>query len=102
MCPPASAHHHHAGGLANSATKTVIALSRGSKIKTYRTWAEFDAFCAASDDPRDTLAQQVTARARSPGFGPARSLDGLRAGLRQWWRSTGKRVIRASRGDDER
>merc|ERR1719272_1183574 len=28
-----------ARGLANSATKTVIALSRGSKIKTYRTWA---------------------------------------------------------------
>ena len=28
-----------ARGLANSATKTVIALSRGSKIKTYRTCA---------------------------------------------------------------
>ena len=28
-----------ARGLASSATKTVIALSRGSKIKTYRTWA---------------------------------------------------------------
>ena len=107
-----------ARGLANSATKTVIALSRGSKIKTYCTcapmwkprpvwpasqnlsanrprlagaeswpsrgaawsliwhwrwlgvlegesgqslwacspphrWAEFDAFCAASDDPRE-------------------------------------------------
>ena len=53
-----------ARGLAKSATHTVIALSRESKIRTYRTWDEFEAFCEASDDPRDKLAQQAIQRGR--------------------------------------
>ena len=63
-------------------------------------WAEFDAFCAASDDPRDTLAQQVAARAGAPRFAPARSLEGLRTSLQQWWVSSGRGVPEP--GDDAR
>ena len=55
-----------ARGLAKSATQTVIALSRESKIKTYRTWDEFDAHCQRSDDPRDKLAQRVVERSKRP------------------------------------
>ena len=64
-------------------------------------WAEFDAFCAASDDPRDTLAQQVASRARAPRFLPARSLEGLRISLQQWWGSSGPRGL-PDPGDDAR
>ena len=75
-----------ARGPAGAATKTVIALSRCSKIKTYRTWAEFEAFCEASDNPRDKLAQQVTGGRRrlaafAPSGGVARKLEGLRTSL---------------------
>lgn len=55
-----------ARGLAKSAAQTVIALSRESKIKTYRTWEEFDAHCERSDDPRDKLAQRVVERSGRP------------------------------------
>lgn len=55
-----------ARGLAKSAAQTVIALSRESKIQTYRTWAEFDAHCERSDDPRDKLAQRVVERSGRP------------------------------------
>ena len=55
------------GGLARSATQTVIALSRGSKIRTYRTWAEFETFCEQSVHPSDKLAQRAASAGWSQG-----------------------------------